>query len=396
MVDDPESAPNGDETDIERRRFLRSAGAAAGGAVLAGSVPTASAGRAGPTPLERSRYPCQHGFAYTLETSGNLSEGGQWTHTHQLESNVCTTTISLDSSESDDRNDFDLYVTLDGRTATESDYDRKSTSRGTAEEVHLKQEDTYGDQELGLMVKSRVGGGDFEVQVLEDLNVTPGDDPTASTDATSEISDTTATLNGSLDDLGDADEVDAFFEYREEGSADPWRTTGKEELTSAGSFAQFVPGLEEDTAYEFRAIVASAELNRTDRGSIRLFTTDGGGWCFITTATHRRGKTLDSLRRFRDESMAATPVGRGLAGLYYRISPPIARTLERHPESRTASAVRRLVRACASLSDRQAATDSRAESVALGVGLTALYTVGIAAAAAGHAGISVLELLGRA
>ena len=117
----------------------------------------------------------------------------------------------------------------------------------------------------------------------------------------------------------------------------------------------------------------------------------GGGGCYITTATAGESDTLDSLRRFRDESMATTPVGRALVGLYYRISPPIADTLARHPESRTARATHTLVERCAELSDRQDETDSRIESAALGATLTALYTVGIAVGAGGHAGISLRE-----
>ena len=115
------------------------------------------------------------------------------------------------------------------------------------------------------------------------------------------------------------------------------------------------------------------------------------GGCYITTATAGESDTLDSLRRFRDESMAATPVGRALVGLYYKISPPIADTLAAHPESRTSRAVRTLVDVCSDLSDRQDETESRVESVALGATLTALYTVGIAVGAGGHAGISLRE-----
>lgn len=117
----------------------------------------------------------------------------------------------------------------------------------------------------------------------------------------------------------------------------------------------------------------------------------GGGWCFITTATAKEPRTLHSLRRFRDESMAATPLGRGLVWLYYHISPPIATTLERHPESRTTRVVRSFVRRCASLSEAQEQTDSRVASVLLGTVLTMLYVIGILVAACGHAVIRATE-----
>ena len=117
----------------------------------------------------------------------------------------------------------------------------------------------------------------------------------------------------------------------------------------------------------------------------------GGGGCYITTATAGESDTLDSLRRFRDDSMGATPLGKALVGLYYRISPPIADTLARYPNSHTTRATRALVERCADLSDRQDETDSRIESASLGVALTMLYAVGIAVGAGGHAGISLRE-----
>ena len=117
---------------------------------------------------------------------------------------------------------------------------------------------------------------------------------------------------------------------------------------------------------------------------------DDGG-CYITTATAGEGDSLDALRRFRDESMGTTPVGRALVGLYYRISPPIADTLARHPESRTTRATREIVELCADLSNRQDRTDSRIASASLGAALTMLYVVGIAVGAGGHAGISLRE-----
>lgn len=110
----------------------------------------------------------------------------------------------------------------------------------------------------------------------------------------------------------------------------------------------------------------------------------GFSMCFITTATHREPETLDSLRRFRDESMAVTPIGKFLVWLYYYISPPIAQTLEENPDSRTTNAVRSLVQHCASLSNAQAETNSRLKSMLLGVYLTVLYMQGILLAAGGH------------
>ncbi len=214
-----------------------------------------------------------------------------------------------------------------------------------------------------------------------------------STDEASGVGETEATLAGTLVSL-DAATADVFFEYGPAGSGLP-------ESVDAGTASEgetvtaAVSGLEPDTAYKFVAVASTGAA--TDEGGVGSFETDAedGGFCFVTTATTGEGETLDSLRRFRDESMRATPVGRGFVGLYYRISPPIARTLDRHPDSPEAALTRRLVGRCASLSDTQADTGSRLRSGALATLLTLLYLVGLLVGAAGHASLWARETLGR-
>ena len=214
-----------------------------------------------------------------------------------------------------------------------------------------------------------------------------------STNSATGVGETAATLNGSLNDLGDANSADVYFEWGEVGSGFPNSTT-PETLTSTGSFSETISELSGGTDYEFRAVAETAD--DADTGSTQSFTTDSDdGDCFITTATAGEGHTLTSLRRFRDESMSATQMGRGLVGLYYRISPPIADTLAEHPESLTARTTRKIVDLCASLSDRQANAESAVESASIGVALTALYAVGILVGAGGHAGIRARELASR-
>jgi subtilisin len=242
-----------------------------------------------------------------------------------------------------------------------------------------------------------IGLGDTE-QGAGRLDV-PGavDDPdplVVSTGEADDIGETTATFVGTATYVENGP-ADVWFEYGPAGSGLP-------EVVDAGTagtgeaFAADVSGLEPDTAYEFVAVASTGA--ESDEGQVRAFETDAeddGGFCFITTATADDAETRSSLRRFRDDSMRATPVGRGLVGLYYRVSPPIARTLDRHPDSSEVALVHSLVDRCGSLADTQAATDSRVASAALGVVLTMLYVVGLAVGAAGHASLRIRETLGR-
>ncbi len=118
--------------------------------------------------------------------------------------------------------------------------------------------------------------------------------------------------------------------------------------------------------------------------------------CFITTAAAGEGPTLVALRGFRDDAMAGRPAGRALLALYDAASPPVARTLARHPDGRTTRTVRWLVERCAELARRRAAIRSRWARAAASAALTLAYAVGLVVAVVGHAGVVARErLVGR-
>ncbi|WP_330633205.1 DUF1349 domain-containing protein [Halocatena halophila] len=101
--------------------------------------------------------------------------------------------------------------------------------------------------------------------------------PVVSTGSASNVTDTSATLNGALDALGGASSADVYFEWRESG-ASAWTTTNKETLTTTDSFSQGVSGLSPGADYEFRALTDASD-DDSDTGSINTFTAseDNGG-----------------------------------------------------------------------------------------------------------------------
>ncbi len=76
--------------------------------------------------------------------------------------NPCQVTVSLDGPSNAD---FDLYVTLDGRTPSTSDYDKRSITRDSQETVVA--EDVDSSTELGILVDSYSGSGSYTLSVEE-------------------------------------------------------------------------------------------------------------------------------------------------------------------------------------------------------------------------------------
>lgn len=91
------------------------------------------------------------------------------------------------------------------------------------------------------------------------------------TDAATNVSDTSATLNGTVTELTNIDAVDVRFEYREAGSS-TWTTTDSQRLTAEESFSEDVAGLASEQTYEYRSVAESTE--DTDTGKLLEFTTD--------------------------------------------------------------------------------------------------------------------------
>lgn len=75
------------------------------------------------------------------------------------------------------------------------------------------------------------------------------------TDAATDMTDTSATLTGSLTDLDGASTVEVYFEYRPVG-ADTWTATASQTLSSTESFSASISGLTEGTEYAYRPVVS--------------------------------------------------------------------------------------------------------------------------------------------
>lgn len=97
--------------------------------------------------------------------------------------------------------------------------------------------------------------------------------PSVTTNAADSITETTATLNGTLDDLGGESSVDVYFEW---GTTTSYgNTTTQETMSATGSFDAGISGLSDGTTYHFRAAVTDGV--DTWYGADAEFTAGAGG-----------------------------------------------------------------------------------------------------------------------
>lgn len=95
------------------------------------------------------------------------------------------------------------------------------------------------------------------------------------TDGYSNVTDTSATLEGTLADLGDSDTVYVQFAYSEQPDGGGL-LTNHEAMSSTGSFSHDISNLEPGTTYEFYARAESEDGSTVDTGQTLEFTTDSG------------------------------------------------------------------------------------------------------------------------
>jgi len=100
---------------------------------------------------------------------------------------------------------------------------------------------------------------------------TTDDLPGITSESPTNVTASSATLNGTLDDLGRASSADCYFEWRQVGTSS-WTATTKQTLSSPGSFSVEVASLSGSTEYESRAAVQASDGD-IDTGNAVSFTT---------------------------------------------------------------------------------------------------------------------------
>jgi len=108
-----------------------------------------------------------------------------------------------------------------------------------------------------------------------DLVYYGGTEPAVTTLPATSVGHDSATLNGSLVSLGFEPSVDVYFEFRKTG-ASTWSSTTAQAKTTRGTFSANISGLDAETEYEFRAVVAWDSGAETAYGGVAYFETEAG------------------------------------------------------------------------------------------------------------------------
>lgn len=107
-------------------------------------------------------------------------------------------------------------------------------------------------------------------QILDNHEDGESTEPVAvSTGAAEDVTQTSATVAGTLDRVG-GDATTVAFQYREEG-ADEWQLSETTELSEPQSYTEPISELTPETAYQFRAVAGTGEIEGT--GAVKSFTT---------------------------------------------------------------------------------------------------------------------------
>ncbi|MCB0411783.1 MAG: hypothetical protein KDD22_04615 [Bdellovibrionales bacterium] len=110
---------------------------------------------------------------------------------------------------------------------------------------------------------------------------------------------------------------------------------GNRMQTTAQKLAEFLPftPIYPDIAKKCESFLKASKNPHVVRSFMKEIKAGGGG-CFIATAAFEGAYTSEvlQLRRFREDYLRPSPLGRRTVVFYYRYSPPIARFLNQHPQ----------------------------------------------------------------
>jgi len=205
-------------------------------------------------------------------TSGSLT--GWWdSESYAVETlldDPCSMDISLSGPSGAD---FDLYLTLDGRTPATDDYDRRSIDADSEESITV--EDLDASSEFGLLVDSYSGSGDYTLEFVERGTGDGGDVNEGPTARIAVDSDTVT--------VGEAITFSAAESTDPDGSIAAYDWAFGDGRVASGDLVEYA--FESAGTYEV-ALTVTDDAGATDTARATVTVeSDDGGECGAETAT---------------------------------------------------------------------------------------------------------------
>ncbi len=177
----------------------------------------------------------------------------------------------------------------------------------------------------------------------DDTFTTPSIPPTVNTGSAASVTESSATLNGTVNPNGT--DTDGYFQYgMDQNYALVTTNTGMGSGRVNDPVSADISGLNESTTYHYRLLATNE--SGTSYGDDNTFTTlaavevvnqevaDGSGssGCFIATAAFGSPvqPSVKILREFRNRFLLNNNIGKSLVNFYYKYSPPMADCISRH------------------------------------------------------------------
>lgn len=212
---------------------------------------------------------------------GNLTIEGAGAYQTTIQGNNQFTDFTIDRSQAAKTVVFTagttqtishFYVPLSGTTTTTI----KSSS--TTNATISKSAGIVWSDYLTITDLTGTGGASFYAGSNSTITDSPGWNegepsfPTTTSDVTTEITDISATLNGTLTSLGDFDLAYVFFQWGQDETMETYDTTTQEMFTEVGTFDAPLAGLSSMQTYYYRAVVRY-NVSSYAYGEISSFTT---------------------------------------------------------------------------------------------------------------------------
>jgi len=271
-----------------------------------------------------------------------------------------TINVTINFSEAMTLANGNLIITLEtgatDRTLTISSIDNPTTASGT---YTVQAGDTSSDLTINSLSLSNpptttLQNGDGDDVSLSTIisNLSKSSDIVVDTTKPSSSVTSIDYSNGTFTMFWTASDATAGLASTElwykKGSGGSWSATGETRTGTGGtiSYSPTTP-VEADTYYfatQATDKAGNVEDGPSGDGDISIEVSSGGGGggsgggggCFI--ATEAFGSGMDGhvkiLSEFRDKRLVTNPIGRGIINTYYKLSPPVANYLHKHPLAR--------------------------------------------------------------